>query len=146
MNDLPDRPAPRTVPKEILTFNVSAAARRKAVEDGLLIDVSQVAWDAGFSSPTFVTTSVWNDCVAWTADDDARQVHQDQQERLWNLLIMAWVGVRTNLKARGSVAYRLLRIPRDGHSKDAQTVPLKIILSRADDGARLLTILQPHED
>lgn len=143
MNDLPDRPAARTAPKEIFALNVSAAARKQAIEDGLLIDVSDVAWDAGFSRPTFVTASVWNDCVAWAADDDAKQVRQDQQERLWNLLLMAWVG---NPRARASVAYRLLRVPRDGQSKVAQTVLLKIVLSKADDGARLLTILFPDED
>lgn len=134
------------VPKDFLAFIVSAAARQKALDDGLLVDAGTVAWGAGFSPPIAVTKRVWNDCVAWTAEDDARQRRQNQQERLWNLLFMAYVGVRTQPRARASVLFRVACVPRDGHSTEAQRLQLKIVLSKADDGARLLTILYPDED
>lgn len=134
------------VPKDVLALNVSAAARKKALDDGLLVDAGTVAWDAGFSPPTSITKRVWSDCVAWTAEDDARQLRQDQQEQLWNLLFMAYVGVRTQPRARASVLFRVACVPRDGRSTEAQRLQLKIVLSKADDGARLLTILYPDED
>jgi hypothetical protein len=43
--------------------------RSQALADGVLVEVSEVAEEAGFCVPVAVTRSTWADCVEWTADD-----------------------------------------------------------------------------
>lgn len=63
--------------------------RAQALEDGVLVDVSETAKEAGFRVPVALTQAAWADCVHWTEDDSASVVHQDQSGRLWDVLWMA---------------------------------------------------------
>ncbi|MBG7602733.1 MAG: hypothetical protein IZT60_09340, partial [Gammaproteobacteria bacterium] len=40
--------------------------REQAIDDGVLVDVTDVAKEAGFKLNTCVTHAVWEDCCAWT--------------------------------------------------------------------------------
>ncbi len=50
---------------------IYAYTRAQAIDDGTLVDVSDLARDAGFKVPVALTAKVWSDCVAW---DQAREV------------------------------------------------------------------------
>ena len=45
---------------------ISVYTRRQAIDDGVLVDVTEWANEAGFSLPAVVTRAVWEDCCDWT--------------------------------------------------------------------------------
>ena len=56
--------------------------RKQALEDGVLVDVSELAKEAGFRYPVAVTARVWHEWI--TPPEQA--IGQDQKGRLWDLL------------------------------------------------------------
>jgi len=146
-----NKPADKAPPVETLLEDlfgpvIYSYTRAQAIADGVLVDVSEMAWEAGFKFPVALSRAAWEDCVAWSDEDSARQIHQDQSGRLWDVLWMAWVKVRVSPKAGSVINYALLRIPRDGVATEAVKGELKIILSNGDDGEPVLTIMLPNED
>lgn len=125
---------------------ISTYTRAQALEDGVLIDPGTMAAEAGFKWPVAITADAWADCVAWSEDDSARQVHQDQDGRLWDVLFMAFFAVRTSQESGDRILFQLLRVPRDGRSTKAKLVTLRMIVGPGDSGEPVITILLPHED
>ncbi len=68
--------------------------RAQAIADGVLVDVTETAKEAGFRWPVAITRAVWEDCVTWSDEDSERQAHQDESGRLWDVLWMAFVAIR----------------------------------------------------
>jgi hypothetical protein len=125
---------------------IHAYTRQNAIDDGVLIDVTETAIEAGIKFPFAITQAVWSKYVEWTQDDTAKQSYQDQPGRLWDIVWMARHGM---LNAKGETTELLFEldcIPRDGHSKQAECTTLKIILGPGDSGEAVLTILFPNED
>jgi hypothetical protein len=120
--------------------------RAQAIEDGVLVDVSEIAREAGFRWPVALTAAVWSDCVEWTEEDSRRQTHQDASGRLWDVLWMAGQALRGATENAGELLFELLRVPRDGKSTEAVPTRLKLMLRPGDDGEPVLTILLPEED
>ena len=120
--------------------------RAQAIDDGVLIDATEMARDAGFKWPLALTVAAWADCVAWSDADNQRQVYQDQSGRLWDVLFMASFAVRTANNADRQLRFSLLRIPRNGRSTESQRLTLKLILGPGDDGEPVITIMLPGED
>ena len=56
--------------------------RAQAIADGVLVDVSKLAKEAGFRFPVAVTAAVWAECV--TVPDGV--AGQDETGRLWDVL------------------------------------------------------------
>jgi hypothetical protein len=146
MCDSPKTPRVETVIEDFPGPVISSYTRQQALADGALVDVSEMAWEAGFRFPVALTRAAWNDCVQWSEEDSQRQIHQNLSGRLWDVLWMAWVKVRVSPKAGAVLHYALLRIPRDGAATEAVKTELKIVLSNGDDGDPVLTILLPNED
>jgi hypothetical protein len=85
-------------------------SRARALADGVLVDVTDMAREAGFKWPVALTHAVWEDCVAWTeADSDAQGVHQDQNGRLRDVLWMALCAIRVNQTGGSELRYKLYR-------------------------------------
>ena len=125
---------------------ISTYTRAQAIEDGQLIDVSETAREAGFTLPVAMTATVWADCIAWTDDDIEKQAYQDESGRLWDVLYMAYHGIRTSKASGDQLLYQLYRVPRDGHSTEAVLVTLKLIIGPGDTLEPVITILLPNED
>lgn len=119
--------------------------RAQAIENGVLVDVSETAREAGFRWPVAMTSAAWADCVAWSEDDNQRQVHQDESGRLWDVLWMALNAIR---RANGGtqIEYQLYRVPRDGKSAEAGLTSLKLVCGPGDAGEPVITIMLPRED
>ncbi len=120
--------------------------RAQAIDDGVLIDATEMAGEAGFKWPVALTVTAWSDCVAWSDDDNQRQVYQDQSGRLWDVLFMASFAVRTANNANRQLQFDLQRIPRNGRSTTSQRLTLKLILGPGDGGEPVITIMLPGED
>src|SRR5262245_32898104 len=65
-------------------------SRADALRDGVLIDVSATATEAGFKYPVALTAAAWVKCVVVPAN-----VHcQDEAGRLWDVLTMLRHAIR----------------------------------------------------
>jgi len=125
---------------------VYSYTRAQAIEDGVLIDATEMAVDAGFKWPVTLTAAVWADCVAWNDADNDRQAYQDQSGRLWDVLFMASYAIRTAKNSDQQLLFNLYRIPRNGRTTKSQRLTLKLILGPSDNGEPVITIMLPHED
>lgn len=119
-------------------------SRADAIADGVLIDVSSVASEAGFKVPVALTAEVWEDCVAWTHQDSKRQVLQDEAGRLWDVLWMAFVAARG---AQGDrVSFQLYRVPRGGRGCRPRLTTLQLHIGPGDQHEPVITISLPGQD
>ena len=125
---------------------ISSYSRVQAIEDGVLIDVTSMAREAGFKWPVALTHAAWCECVAWTEQDSRCQVHQDESGRLWDVLFMAFYAIRTATAPGDRLLFSLYRVPKDGHSTEAGEVSLKLMVGPGDAGVPVVTIMLPSED
>ncbi len=124
---------------------VSTYSRVQAIEDGVLVDVSATARQAGVRFPCALSAGAWATCVAWSeADSDAQGIPQDEQGRLWDVLTMFALAAR---KADGpELQFGVLCIPCDGKSQRARLTQLWASIGPGDDPAPVITIMLPGED
>ena len=125
---------------------IASYSRAQAIDDGVLIDVTSMAREAGFKWPVALTHAAWCDCVAWTERDDHLQVYQDESGRLWDVLFMASYAVRAATTPGDRLRFSLYRVPKDGQSTEAQEVSLQLMVGPGDAGEPVVTILLPNED
>jgi hypothetical protein len=119
---------------------ISVYTRAQAIADGVLIDTTETAKEAGFRVPVAITAAVWADCVAW--DNRHEQATQDESGRLWDVLSMAAHAARLN---QGSLApFFVARIPSQGTR--LESVQLVCHIGPGDDAEPVITIMQPGED
>jgi hypothetical protein len=115
-------------------------SRAQAIADGGLIDVSEMARQAGWRASVALTAAVWGDCVAW---DKYQPADQDEQGRLWDVLTMALFAARGRRRSNRTL-FTVLRIPRGGQLPEP--VRLAIEIGPGDAGEPVITIMQPEED
>ena len=128
---------------------VFSYTREQAVDDGVLIDVTETAHEAGFKVPTVVTKAVWDEYVEWSEADNQRlETCQDKNGRLWDVVWMAAFGMRAAAKrdpAAETTLFQLLSTPRDGPAEAVEKT-LKVMVHPGDKGEPVATILLPNED
>ena len=133
---------------------VFAYTRAQAIEDGVLVDVTKTANDAGFKWSTAVTRAVFDRYIAVPEDLVGQQ---DESGRTWDLLWMLWVSVRTGKINGDRGEFKLLvHFPEsaDWQSNEAtqiedatlRLVTLKSVSGPGDKGEPTITIMLPTED
>lgn len=126
---------------------IYAYTRAQAIEDGVLVDVTEMAREAGFRFPVAMTATVWGDCVEWSDEDSKRQTHQDEAGRLWDVLWMGMYAARRSASRNTSqISFSLYRVPRGGRGVRARLTHLKLVIGPGDDGEPVITIMLPNED
>jgi hypothetical protein len=119
-------------------------SRAQAIADGLLVDVTELAQEAGFRVPVALTAAVWADCVAWGEEDTRRQTYQDEQGRLWDVL---WMAILTACRGTGHMlTFQLNRVPRGNQGSNSLLVTLKLCIGPGDSGEPVITLLMPNEE
>ena len=111
---------------------VSVYTRAQAIEDGVLVDVSEVAREAGIRFPVAVTRTLFDTRITPPKSNKIESV----QGRLWDVLWMFSLATR-----RSSGAEILFRV-----IIGRKTETLKAVCSGGDDGAPVITISFPNED
>jgi hypothetical protein len=126
---------------ETLDFGdvISTYSRAQALEDGELVDASQLAREAGVRYPVALTRAAWGHCVALSPA--AKRAGNDETGRLWDVLWMMANAVRR--RPEGSeVLFELYCVTTDVR---ASRVRLRAVMGPGDDAAPVLTVMLPEE-
>ena len=60
---------------------------------------------------------------------------------MWDVIFMAFQAISLSREAGDRLLFRFYRVPRDGHSTDAELTTLKLIVGPGDGGEPVMTIL-----
>ena len=115
-------------------------SRRQAIIDGVLVDVTIMAREAGIKYPTAVTRRVWDELVV--PDEDSRQEGQSEPGRMWDICFMLRMTIQTG--ESGNEVKFPVTIVAAGSRRTK--VILKSICGPDDDGAPCITIMFEDED
>jgi hypothetical protein len=115
--------------------------RAQALEDGVLIDVTDTAREAGFKCPVALTSAAYADCVEWSEGESPTD-YQDEKGRLWDVLNMCRIYARRTTQPM--MYFPVCRVPRGGGK--ARDVRLKSVIGPGDHGEMVITIMLPLED
>lgn len=127
---------------------ISIYTRAQAIEDGTLVDVTDIAKQAGFPVPVALTRAAWAATVAW--DENHPEV-QDEVGRLWDVLWMAYLAARRS-RDTDRTSFHVLCVPNDRTGltpfefSTPTIVNLQMIVGPGDTAEPVLTIMLPHED
>lgn len=130
------------------SITMHRTTRADALAAGELVDVSQLAAEAGFSEPMAMTAEVWADCCAWDADDNARKgMVTTADDRAWDVVWLAWM-IRRNRRGRRAdfvQSFQVYRVPRPGKAQYPRRVYLQIHSLIGDNGEPVFTITHTSE-
>jgi hypothetical protein len=119
---------------------IQAYTRADAIRDGVLIDVSPVAREAGIRYPVALTRAAWERCVAVPPG----VVCQDEAGRLWDVLWLLACAVRGG--AGGQEVRFGVHVRNDNRDGTPPLVRLKALCSPGDQGEPVVTVMMPDED
>jgi len=128
--------------------------RKQAIEDGVLVDVSETAQEAGIKLPTALTQAVFEQYVAVSPE---MKGEQDESGRLWDILWMFSCAVRGGQIDGEQGSFELIVAKPDrndwqGNEKPFEgdrkrrLVTLKAVCGPNDEGSACITIMRPEED
>lgn len=118
---------------------IHAYTRTQALADGILIDVTTTAKEAGFCFPVAVTAALWSQYVRVPDGVEG----QDEAGRLWDILGMLRYAIRQRRNHADTV---LFTVSVRNDQRQPQSVKLKAACGPDDTGAPCFTLLLPEED
>lgn len=113
--------------------------RKQAIEDGVLVDVTETAREAGFRFPVAVTANVWYDYIVPPEDGGGQSI----EGRLWDTLFMAYIAIRSSQSNRSELRYKVGYLMENGSLEEKE---LKMVIGPGDNMEPVITIMQPNED
>lgn len=130
---------------EIFGEAIHRYTRAQALADGVLVDISATAREAGFRVPVAITSAAWARTVEWSDADSIRQTPQDVSGRLWDVVWMSYITAR---RASGGcrVPVQLHVVPRGGTGTRPRLSTLHMVIGPGDDGEPVITLMNPDED
>ena len=120
---------------------IYACTRAQAIEDGVLIDVSSVAKEAGIKFPVALTSTVWGEYVEVPEGVSC----QDETGRLWDILWMFRCAARN---FSGDTLFFKLYVRNHNRERldRRDLVTLKAVCGPGDTLDPVITIMLPDED
>lgn len=110
--------------------------RAQAIADGVLVDVTTLAKEAGFVWPVALTAAAHEDCVRWTGD-----TMQDETGRLWDVLFVGAWAIKAAKEGGSRLAYEIHRVPNNGNRwATAKPVELVLVVGPGDTPEPVITI------
>lgn len=119
---------------------ISIYTRRQAISDGVLVDVSETAREAGFVIPVAVTCGVWAECVRVPNGVTG----QDESGRLWDVLMMLRFAVR-RMSESNRVDFAV-HVRSDNSDGTPPLVSLYAVCGPGDEAEPVITVMLPNED
>jgi hypothetical protein len=114
-------------------------SRADAIADGVLVDVTATAREAGIRYPTAVTEAVWDFCVAVPPGVEC----QDEAGRLWDVLFLLAMAAR---HSGGAEIRFAVHVRNDNREGAPPLVHLKALCGPGDGGEPVITVMLPNED
>lgn len=115
--------------------------RKQAIEDGVLVDLTEWSREVGFTIPVACTSAVWHEYVV--PPEGTRELGQSERGRAHDLLWMLFLAIRKSRNGGDRLNYEVIFLDR---KRRHVTVTLKAICGPGDDGEPVMTILTPNED
>jgi hypothetical protein len=115
--------------------------RAQAIEDGVLIDVSAMAREAGIRYPVALTAAVWGRCVTVPPGVAC----QDEAGWLWDLVWLLRCAIRGNGGTGSEVRFGV-HVRNDNRDRTPPLVRLKAVYGPGDKGEPVITAMLPDED
>lgn len=113
-------------------------SRAQAIEDGVLVDVSGQAKEAGIIYPVAITANAWH---TWIVPDKKGSSNgQSVSGRLWNLFMIFRVTARSTVR---DVRYFSVYFLKNGRLRFGT---FKAVCGPGDGGEPVITIMLPEED
>lgn len=116
---------------------IYAYTRRQALEDGVLVDVTEAAREAGFAWPLAMTAEVWTLIVAIPS----AYVCEDVAGRLWDVLMCARAKVLALPPGKDQALFDVIL-----HHASGNLLRLKLVAGPGDQGEPVLTLMLPEQD
>ena len=114
-------------------------SRADALRDGVLIDVSEPAKEAGIRYPVALTAAVWQQCVTVPPGVAC----QDEAGRLWDVVWMLRLAIG---RSAGSEVRFGVHVRNDNRERTPPLVRLKALCGPGDSGEPVITVRLPDED
>lgn len=117
--------------------------RAQAIEDGVLVALTEWARETGFKYPVACTSEVWHRYIM--PPEGTRELGQSERGRAHDLLRTLFLciqGSRTTAD-KDLLLFEVLFLQAPSRT---ETVSLKTLCGPGDDGEPVITILLPHED
>jgi DNA repair protein RadC len=118
---------------------IYAYTRSQALADGVLVDVSQMATEAGFRYPTAITADLH---ARITPNEREKALGQSYEGRLWDVLFLAFFTARrSDTLDRCSFEVGLFEAEEDPpHCTHRSILKLWIVVGPGDEGELVITI------
>ncbi len=126
-----------TAPPELI-FSYS---RTEAIADGVLVDVTETAKEAGFRIPVALTAAVWAEYVMvpdWVNG-------QSVEGRLLDVLNMLRLAIKMSDSDGGSELLFQLHVRNSNEEAEPPLVTLKAVCGPNDDASPCMTIMEVDE-
>ncbi|MDI6696232.1 MAG: DNA repair protein RadC [Anaerolineales bacterium] len=123
---------------------IYAYTRSQALEDGVLVDVSQMAGEAGFRFPTAITADLH---ARITPNEREKALGQSYDGRLWDVVFLAsFTARRLSMADRGSFDVSLFEADdAPPHRTHRRTLSLWMVVGPGDQGEPVITIGFPED-
>lgn len=117
--------------------------RAQAIEDGVLVDLTEWARETGFTIPVACTAAVWHRYVV--PPEGTQEFGQSERGRAHDVLWMLYNAVRRSSanENRDLVLFEVIFLQAPHRH---ETVELKAICGPGDGGEPVLTVMLPEED
>jgi hypothetical protein len=141
--------------KSIFGDVIDVYTRAQAIEDGVLVDVTETAKEAGIVYPTAVTQALWD---GYIVPPESLKGIQDMQGRLWDVLTMFSFSARAMKKSNKDVAESqkdtaqtlyfktIFQMPSKAGNPKMETVDLKAVCGPGDNAEPIVTLMLLEED
>lgn len=120
---------------------IYAYTRAMAIADGVLVDISEMAKEAGYRYPVAMTNTAYQKCVAVP---ESLKGEQDEDGRLWDVLWMSRFRKVVPGSEGTTATFEVLVQTRP--DAEPETVTLKAICGPGDTAAPVVTMMMPWED
>jgi hypothetical protein len=117
-------------------------SRAQAIADGIQVDVSKVAAEAGIRFPVFITRGVYEQCVAVPPGVTG----QDEAGRLWDIVWMLRHAISRTRQGTSRLPFALYVRNSDKHPARLTTLIAVAGPVDIDDPAPAITVMLPDED
>ena len=131
---------------------IAVYSRRQAIEDGVLVDLSEIITPCPFKYPVAMTRAAWAATVeaggTWQADGDGESLTlpggQDVKGRTWDVFMTLLATIK---RASGPTDRVCFAVLVDVHGNGRKTrVDLESICGPGDDAPPVITIMLQGED